>query len=1340
MYKSFSTLGTYRKIQKGEILFVEGGFDNRLYFLLDGQIGQYKKKAMKPEFIQGVIGNQFGFISTQREKDRQRTLSQKSKLKKSQRNKKVLSLSNNNIFGSNKSFNEGTRPTIGVRFDSSHDINSPPVSQQYLNVPSDIRLENSVKRSLNFQDESKLPPLARLSKILKRMLFRESIERRLNKSWVNNDWKVFDKKHFFYWINLLAWESFKERWVNHCRDLIKLQTMTPGDSYGEFMLLRDKPSLRACSAIAEADGEILQIDISQVFMITSAEREEKIGLEQDFQQEFKLFQKINRHTQSANFESLEKVDYEYSRYVYKEGDTCEFIYAVLEGRFLEAKKISVSQISNLKKLTNQNFHSPWLKEKNISKNIEVRLIEGGLTNVKDCLLEGKHSRSLKCVSERGLVLQIKRRLVKNVLLANCSQSDFEELGEFYDQEFENEFFRKIEFLKKHQNELIGFLTLIGSEQSGSIIKKSLMQGNFMVKNQKSGAQKVGQKTHGPEADKITDKKSIIDKGHTHNSLTTSKKFDHFQKTKMLIGYDPALVPAGLHNRNFSLPEISVENLFPASFRAADLNKKISDCRSDVSQTLKMGLPQIPGRIPLSNQSPWNRSRSNSNTRNCYSPTIHGESYNSKSPEKIGGSLTNLELRQNLSEETSNFTTNPKELAPILERAQKPRQRTGGQHRRNHSENHSVSAKVVKDGIIIFTPKIIHRKSDRKISGDENFFSPPQTNHAISLIQENSQRTQLEEMQDLNKTGNQNLFNVFQSQSKKVTPRINHICSAKDGPNSLIPKLGGNKTMEDPGIRRRSYFSGHFVDGVHNFVETDLEDQLKSGRLDWVKIVPNEHGTDLANAKKNYVEAAVHRHGGDVKKTLVSEIYNKKGKSFRTMVEVTGKDNSIRHSYKKTFDRQTESPSKKIIRNSNIQGFDQKKLPINADFLRKKQKFIHKKRQKMDDTGNQNINMTSALPKHEVDLRVDYHNKLNKGAFEDIIRARVRENISAAQQLGLKDASPGNVFSNYEENSIPADQGGDLKNSQNINLDVPIVEQEKISDPICPITGFLNAGFESGPKVDGQVEISNPGDEIVMVKNLNANIQGKLRGLSPTPNFDQLTPQFQTKRSTPGLGIEMDLLEGNGRKNSKENMVMGDQVEPTCPPGDILLPTKNFDQSTLGKSGPLAGNQDHAERKVISISNQSQNRPNKFPRMSIKVVPIGSMKNSINAKIFEPKIVSRNSWRSDQSKPVQGGKTVADLDNKIGSLKNDSGIYQNGSSFINPNSPIPNPDFNFYDQKFDVLGSNNSSFTPGPENVSIQCLSDSGQILEQGIYESSRYQNVASSYLFKKRTGKIASNK
>jgi hypothetical protein len=74
----------------------------------------------------------------------------------------------------------------------------------------------------------------------------------------------------------------------------------------------------------------------------------------------------------------------------------------------------------------------------------------------------------------------------------------------------------------------------------------------------------------------------MDKGHTQNSLTTTKKFDHFHKTKMLIGYDPDLVSAGLHNRNFSLPDISVENLFPASSRAADLNKKISDCRSDLS--------------------------------------------------------------------------------------------------------------------------------------------------------------------------------------------------------------------------------------------------------------------------------------------------------------------------------------------------------------------------------------------------------------------------------------------------------------------------------------------------------------------------------------------------------------------------------------------------------------------------------------------------------------------------------------------------------------------------------------------------------------------------------------
>ena len=114
-----------------------------------------------------------------------------------------------------------------------------------------------------------------------------------------------------------------------------------------------------------------------------------------------------------------------------------------------------------------------------------------------------------------------------------------------------------------------------------------------------------------------------------------------------------------------------------------------------------------------------------------------------------------------------------------------------------------------------------------------------------------------------------------------------------------------------------------------------------------------------------------------------------------------------------------------------------------------------------------------------------------------------------------------------------------------------------------------------------------------------------------------------------------------------------------------------------------------------------------------------MKNSMNGEIFEPKKGSLNSWRSDQSKPVRGGITVNDLDYYMGSVKSNSKIYQNRSSFIKSNSSIPNPDFTVYDRKFDGLGNNNVSVTPAPEKVGMQSDNDSGQVLEQGIYESSR---------------------
>ena len=57
MYKEVSHLATTRIVKRGEVLFIEGGCDNRIYFLMSGKVALYKKQRLTAEERDQLINN-----------------------------------------------------------------------------------------------------------------------------------------------------------------------------------------------------------------------------------------------------------------------------------------------------------------------------------------------------------------------------------------------------------------------------------------------------------------------------------------------------------------------------------------------------------------------------------------------------------------------------------------------------------------------------------------------------------------------------------------------------------------------------------------------------------------------------------------------------------------------------------------------------------------------------------------------------------------------------------------------------------------------------------------------------------------------------------------------------------------------------------------------------------------------------------------------------------------------------------------------------------------------------------------------------------------------------------
>ena len=238
------------------------------------------------------------------------------------------------------------------------------------------------------------------------------------------------------------------------------------------MILRPEPCTRQCSAIAEEESELFELDLRHLFKVFNIHRMSLCGKLVNFLREFELFRKVQKETLFINSQYFDEVSYEYGRHIYREGEHSNYIYLILGGKFLESKKITIRDISKYNNI-NKHLQSNHLKRLNIYKDLEVRILEGGLVSVKDCLVNGITTRSLKCVSETGTVLQINCNLLITVFFVGWKIEALEKLCESYETEFFEVFYKKWEFYQKYQTQVLGLNHLVNATEFSSVIKKGL---------------------------------------------------------------------------------------------------------------------------------------------------------------------------------------------------------------------------------------------------------------------------------------------------------------------------------------------------------------------------------------------------------------------------------------------------------------------------------------------------------------------------------------------------------------------------------------------------------------------------------------------------------------------------------------------------------------------------------------------------------------------------------------------------------------------------------------------------------------------------------------------------
>ena len=526
LYSSISGLTTKRYIQQGEILFTEGGFDNRIYFVLKGRVGLYKKKPLSKEEKYNLIDNYKEIMLKQNKKTKKSTKAKSSF--SSNRTIQVTQTKNNSgdsvdktgiskqqstigplqcpnlIKGPSLIISQSTKNDYEVQSTNAEKVtnnNKNTILGNQLNKQTFDKIKNLTRRKaivvgkdfkdakgigLDRQELGKVILKNYADKILK-VIVREAIRRRMRIPYVTDDWKVKEQMMFYAWANLLSLMTFKSRWQRGKENLQFMKLLKPGDSYGEFMLLRVAPCYRACTGVAEEYTELLEIDIREFFKVLNQHRAVICGKSCDFLQEFSLFQKISKETLFINSQYFDESEHQFNRYVFREGCQSSNIYVVLEGKFAEYKKIAQKDICKINNV-NKSLQSKFLKAKNVYKDISVRIVEGGLIGVKDCLLTGRHTRSLKCVSQRGKLLKMSVSQIKTNQFIGWKDEDFEKVAEPYEQEFQHEFEKRIKFYEKYQNEVIGLSPMVNSHANSYDIKKFItsnpkLDQNLLVENE-----------------------------------------------------------------------------------------------------------------------------------------------------------------------------------------------------------------------------------------------------------------------------------------------------------------------------------------------------------------------------------------------------------------------------------------------------------------------------------------------------------------------------------------------------------------------------------------------------------------------------------------------------------------------------------------------------------------------------------------------------------------------------------------------------------------------------------------------------------------------------------------
>jgi CRP-like cAMP-binding protein len=292
IYNSVADIMTHRVIKNGEILFVEHGFDNRMYFLLSGLVTTWRKEPLSQEMINNLNHNYKETIEIE-----------SKKIKQNIRNMAKPSRKCTSISFNPQTPNPILTPGQALRgiFMRTKDQKPNPAVNIRKTFLDSSSLISSVFSMVSPKNTRALQARKSLVEKIGRVCMLEAIKRRLQTPYLNDNWKVKEKKAFYSWVNLLAFLVFTSRWQKHQSGLMHVKNLRAGDSYGEFLIGRTGPCLRNCSAIAEQDTEVLEIDIREFFKVVDKHRRKIAEKNAQFFKDFRLFKNVQKEILISNF-------------------------------------------------------------------------------------------------------------------------------------------------------------------------------------------------------------------------------------------------------------------------------------------------------------------------------------------------------------------------------------------------------------------------------------------------------------------------------------------------------------------------------------------------------------------------------------------------------------------------------------------------------------------------------------------------------------------------------------------------------------------------------------------------------------------------------------------------------------------------------------------------------------------------------------------------------------------------------------------------------------------------------------------------------------------------------